>query len=182
MVGLRSIGALVLLGLWFYLLVSYLKGRRPDEDFRIRLLKAATLMGVFVWIVTETLSSVHQLVPLFTAVAWLGSLGILVALKKSRLSIKGAFSWIAPLIGGVLLVLAAIAWTAPPNTWDSMTYHLTRVMHWKVNASVAFYPTHIPRELYQHPFAEILILHTVLLSGGDRLANLPQFLDRKSVV
>ena len=56
-----------------------------------------------------------------------------------------------------------------------MTYHLSRVMHWIQNQSLAFYPTTIPRQLYLGPGAEILILHLQILSGGDRLANFVQY-------
>jgi len=72
----------------------------------------------------------------------------------------------------VLLLLAGVGATlAPVNNWDSMTYHLPRVFHWLQNASVQHYPTHITRQLYQGPFAEFVILHTVALTGTDALAN-----------
>ena len=77
------------------------------------------------------------------------------------------------LIGAVTLMIVLVA---PPNTWDSMTYHMSRVMHWEQNRSVAFYPTHIMRQLHLNPGAEYAILHLQLLWGGDRLANLVQWL------
>src|SRR4029453_2950809 len=72
-------------------------------------------------------------------------------------------------------VTAFIALAAAPNTWDSMTYHLTRVMHWEQERSLHFYATNIQRQLHLTPGAEYVILHLHLLSGGDRLANLPQW-------
>lgn len=71
--------------------------------------------------------------------------------------------------------IGIIAWYAPPNTYDSLTYHMARVAHWQQNASVAIYPTAIARQ-YEYPaFSEYAILHLQVLTGGDRLANFVQF-------
>jgi Dolichyl-phosphate-mannose-protein mannosyltransferase len=59
----------------------------------------------------------------------------------------------------------------PPNNWDSLTYHLSRIMYWLGNGSVAHFPTHILRHLYQPPFAEYCIMHINLLNGNDYLSN-----------
>jgi hypothetical protein len=75
----------------------------------------------------------------------------------------------------LLLSTGIIAWAAPPNTFDSMTYHMSRVMHWIQNQSVDFYPTTILRQLLSAPWAEYAILHTVVLGGTDRLANFVQW-------
>jgi len=72
--------------------------------------------------------------------------------------------------------LGIIALIAPPNTYDAMTYHMSRVMHWIQNHSVIYYPTHIPRQLYYPSFPEYVILHFQLLSGGDHWANFVQWL------
>lgn len=76
-------------------------------------------------------------------------------------------------IGGATLVTALVA---APNTWDSMTYHLPRVAHWAGHGSVAHYPTSIDRQLWQPPLGEYLMLIPYVLTGGDRLANLPAWL------
>ncbi|MDJ1504455.1 hypothetical protein [Xanthocytophaga agilis] len=78
-------------------------------------------------------------------------------------------------IGSLLILLFAIGLMTPPNTWDSMTYHMARVMHWIQNQSVDHYPSHIIRQHYQPPFAEYIILHLQLLSGTDQWANLVQW-------
>ena len=78
-------------------------------------------------------------------------------------------------IGVIVLIVGFIALVAPPNTWDSMTYHLARVAHWTQNRSVAFYPASDQRQLYQHPWAEYVITQLQVLSGGDRFANLGQW-------
>jgi hypothetical protein len=43
----------------------------------------------------------------------------------------------------IVLVTLGIAGLGWPSTDDSMSYHLAWVQHWRQNASVAFYPTHI---------------------------------------
>ena len=56
-----------------------------------------------------------------------------------------------------------------------MTYHMSRVVHWIQDRSVANYPTHILRQLHQNPWSEFAILHFQVLSGSDRFANLIQW-------
>jgi len=41
----------------------------------------------------------------------------------------------------------------PPNNWDSLTYHMSRIMYWLSNENLNHFPTHILRHLYQPPFA-----------------------------
>jgi hypothetical protein len=77
------------------------------------------------------------------------------------------------LIGGVTLLIALYS---PPNSGDSQSYHLARVEHWIQNRSLEFYLTSNTRQLMLPPFAEVLILHFRLLSGGDRFDNLVQWL------
>ncbi len=83
------------------------------------------------------------------------------------------------IVGGIILVLGttlATALIAPPNNWDSMTYHMPRVMHWLQNQSIAHYPTPILRQISFPPGNAALISHLQLLSGGDSYANLVQWL------
>lgn len=75
----------------------------------------------------------------------------------------------------VAITTLMIALFAYPNNWDSMTYHLSRVMHWIQNGNVNHYATHIERQISQPPLAEYFILHFYLLSGIDRFANLVQW-------
>ncbi|WP_158634618.1 ArnT family glycosyltransferase [Flavobacterium cauense] len=64
----------------------------------------------------------------------------------------------------------------PPNNWDSLTYHMPRIMYWIGNESVAHFPSHILRHLYQPPFAEYFILNLNLLNGNDYFSNTVQLL------
>jgi len=74
----------------------------------------------------------------------------------------------------IIFTLAMVAYVYPPNTYDSMTYHLPRVMHWVQAHSLYPYPTSIERQIQMQPMAEFLILDLDLLSGTDRLFNFVQ--------
>jgi len=79
------------------------------------------------------------------------------------------------LVASVLSITLVIALIYPPNNWDSMTYHMSRVAEWIQRGSVDFYPTSIDRQNYQPPLAEFAILHLQLLSKSDRFANTIQW-------
>ncbi|MBI4898339.1 MAG: glycosyltransferase family 39 protein [Actinobacteria bacterium] len=67
-------------------------------------------------------------------------------------------------------IVGAVALLAAPNNWDSMTYHLARVVAWIRLGGVAHYATNVEPQLYQPPGAEMLIAQWQLLTGGDLLA------------
>ncbi len=73
------------------------------------------------------------------------------------------------------LVILIVALIAPPNSIDSVQYHMPRVAHWAQQQSIANYATPIERQLYMPPFSEMAILQLYILFGGDRLANLVQW-------
>ena len=84
----------------------------------------------------------------------------------------------ALLLGATAAIITTVgidAVVAAPNGWDSMTYHMGRVVHWMQDATVALYPASAVPQLYQPPWAEFVILHLQILSGGDHLANLVQW-------
>ena len=64
----------------------------------------------------------------------------------------------------------------PPNNYDSLNYHLARIPNWISNHSIAHFPTHIIYQIYHPPFAEYVVMHFNLLSGGDYFSNSVQFL------
>jgi hypothetical protein len=167
---------------WLFLFLLFYR----SHCWRSSILLAAIAWGTIVTAVVETLS-------LFTAVtfgwvllAWIAINLTLVALclklkiaKAARLdfSVQIPLHLILLLAGIVFIVITVgiIAIVAPPNTWDSMAYHMARVAHWIQNQTVAHYPTNYLPQLTQSPWTEFAILHLQILSGGDRFANLVQW-------
>ena len=93
---------------------------------------------------------------------------------KPKLEIKEIILLL--IITGIIITIAVIAFIAPPNNWDSMTYHMSRVAHWHQNQTLAHYPTGIERQIVMAPGAELYILHfQTLMNGSDRMANLIQW-------
>jgi len=146
-------------------------------DFLMRL---AVMFGVFITVSTEFLSLFSLTRPLPVFVCWMLFAGVVIFFRKSFVVqptrfFKLSFS-LLPL--AVLCVLTlAIALAGAPNTWDSMTYHMSRVANWFSLGSVARYPTHIERQAFLNPWAEYAVLHFyTLLAGNDRLANIVQWI------
>lgn len=135
----------------------------------------------------EGLSVFHCLTKEAVAGGW-GLVIILVLsgmmfIRRKRQLIKSVFvnklsfwEWAGLFVTALIIGLIGLnAIFAAPNNWDSMTYHLPRVMHWIQNQSVDHYSTHILRQLYQPPGAEFLILHSQILADGDRFVNCIQW-------
>lgn len=155
------------------------------QGWRSAFLSASIVWGLSVTIITEILS-IPKLLTFgwlsgawaVTGLAWLVVTFRLIQGKVKRRPLPTLPPSVAMLVLGVMIIVTTtgfIAVMAPPNTSDSMTYHMSRVVHWIQNRNVAFYPTHIPRQLHQNPWAEFAILHLQILSSGDRFANLVQW-------
>ncbi len=151
-------------------------------------LAAVIIWGTIFWAITETLSLFSRLDFSTLFIAWAFFLVTFLVIfsgnfnKKSfsfSISISGLTITEKALLAGtvfICLITLVIALKAPPNTWDSMTYHMSRVEHWIQNKSLLHYPTTIGRQLYNPPFAEMLILNFQILSKSDILANFVQWL------
>jgi hypothetical protein len=59
---------------------------------------------------------------------------------------------------------------------DAMVYHMPRTVMWMSNHRVSFYPAPDYQQPVFAPWAEYAMTQTTLLSGGDRFANLVEFL------
>lgn len=157
------------------------------DSWRDAALFSSVLCGLLVTAGTEFLSALNSID--FNSVAGLWGLSCLVGMIVLGLTLsdKKAFPKLGSprfcyseyllLFGGVAIVaiVGLVALIAPPNTWDSMVYHMSRVVHWIQDRNVAFYPTPILRQLHQNPWAEFAIMHLQILSGSDRFANLVQW-------
>jgi hypothetical protein len=157
------------------------------EKIRDAFIYAAVVWGVLIVISTEVLSALEEIsfkgVFLFWFMASLFVLFLLYAFQRGKrrtliltekpisISVKTIISIIAIFV----FLEGLVALIAPPTNWDAMTYHMSRVVHWIQNRSLDFYSTSILRQDYQMPWAEYVILHFQVLSGGDYLANLVQW-------
>jgi hypothetical protein len=182
-----------LAGIWLTLLF-YSKQR----SWRGASLSAAVSLGVLVTVSTEGLSLGHWFNQAGVCLVWLvvnaGLLGLLVRRRsplpvvwRSPLSVgpslktwfkpEGMLYWATAVISlGIILLTGTIAVLAPPNNWDTLSYVMPRVVHWIQNQSVEHYPAHYTAQLYNEPWAEFAVAQLQLLSGGDRFANLLQWL------
>lgn len=170
----------------FYLLFRGFSHSPQVSNRREGFLQAAIVWGVLVVISTEMLSLFRvfngTFLQVFWSVVFLGALVFWLRMvsgqnpaMRDKISFNIFERVVLIFLSGIVMISGLIAWTAAPNTWDSMTYHLPRVMHWLQNHSVANYPTHNTRQLFLGPWAEFAISHFQLLSNGDRFANLVQW-------
>lgn len=99
----------------------------------------------------------------------------MIALKQDENHRSVVDNLILILLIVVIGATGAIALTAAPNNYDSMTTHLSRVIFWMQNSGVQPFQTPtVPQAAYP-PAAEYGLLHIMLLSGTDRFVNLLQF-------
>lgn len=188
---------LLILLLWIIGLLFGIRTFRhtnQEADWRFAALVVFVSFGVLVWLMSELLGALHQLSIIGVATLWTSIiLFLLIYLWRNQISLFGNLtlasftdlgnirrhlsrSSLLPTLFLVLVIglLGLIAFASSPNNWDSMTYHLSRVMHWQQNQSISFYPTHILRQLHTGPWVEIAILQFQILAGNDRLANFVQ--------
>lgn len=156
--------------------------KNKSESFREKIVKVWICYYLFVCISTEILSSFNILNRLILAIVYcVTGLCLLFVFRKKifRLKIKIALPkywiWYLLLFEIIFLPLLLIALYYPPNNYDSLTYHLSRVEHWIQNNNVNFYTTNNDRQLFMPPLTEYVILHWRLLAGGDNLVNLVQY-------
>lgn len=96
-------------------------------------------------------------------------------LKRLRESFRAltAEEWIG---GTIIAVLVAgelvVCLISLPSSLDGLSYHLARVEHWRVNASIGPYATGIERQVMFAPGAEYLMLMVRLLTDSIRLGSL----------
>ena len=188
-----------LLFVFFVQLFIFQSERGGFQKIRLSFVKAAVVFALLIFLSTEALSFFTLIDSRSVALFWLAA-NLLPAgyffhrIRNSNFSaraflpslknmLRARAAWTADTthklyfaaLAFIYSVVFIIALAAPPNTDDSMTYHMARVANWAQNGSVAFYPTQVLRQLYNVPLAEYSILHLQLLAGTDRFANLAQF-------
>jgi hypothetical protein len=171
---LVALGALPVLT---YALVAY--AVRPVAPVfgrvRLALVRAAVLVGSGAVFTVEVLGALHALRFWTVLVGWLAGLAVAAVAAWRR---RGGLPGLArpPVVLAVLMLAElVVALAAPPNNWDSQTYHLPKIEHWVQQGTVDFFPTGIHRQVTLAPGAEYLLLHLRLLTGADTLDNLLQW-------
>lgn len=165
-----------------------LLGKNNFSGIAETVIKTTLIFSGILFLVTELLSGFHSLNLFSLAIFWGTFNVILIALllrNQGKVTLRLMVQKIKfyyqnlllkeKLLIGVLLILLCLLLAQgllyPPNNWDSLTYHMSRIMYWIGNESVDYFPTHILRHLYQPPFAEYFILNINLLNGNDFLSN-----------
>src|SRR5262245_55230074 len=111
--------------------------------WRTSFLTAALAWGTLLTVITEALSIFRLLTQAWVAGAWaLISLVLCLRLYRSRRQSavengRGQTERLAQPLQSLLYAtglltasVGLIALVAPPNNWDSMAYHMPRVVHW----------------------------------------------------
>jgi len=186
---------MAILPVLFFVLLSLLLQLWDPSDFRESILKSYLISGFIVLASTEVLSKFNLISFGGVLSIWSGLnlivLGILIKTARKNQVFSQKFKtnakqvslpkltptaiiclFILILICGTTLYIAL---KAPPNNYDSMTYHMARVSNWIQNQNINYYPTATPRQNYSMPLAEFWILHLQLLSKSDQFANLVQW-------
>ena len=176
------------------LILLVLIGSKLFHYRREALLAALMAWALIVTVLTEVLSLVGGLNAILLTLGWLAvTAGLAFFLWQAygpRLLKAAPQHWFSPnafidlpatlklstvLLTLALLAIGATAVIAAPNHSDSMEYHLSRVMHWIQNGSVAHYPSHNIFQLYQNPWSEFAIAHLQILSHSDRFSGSVQW-------
>lgn len=173
----------------FLLFLSLKKDNRGLSTLAEALIGSLVTTGLVVTIITEILSLADTICfPAITAAWFIADAAMLYLCTFLAKRKPGCFRFppqpnlssmdLLSLCGMATLAIAllVIALICPPNTWDSMTYHLGRIIHWMQNENLNPYPTHITRQLHMSPWAEQAIMHMQLLTSSDRFANVIQWI------
>lgn len=148
-------------------------------------MRAAVLLAGYAIVAAELLSLAEAIKLPEIAIVWVAPIlvSLVIAFRNlgmiRRPSFAGKFSWIeiGLLIGiiSIIAITASVAWLTPPQTWDSLNYHMPRVAQWAQNDSLGHYATGIEIQNSRTPAAEILMLHFFVLSQADALATFVQW-------
>lgn len=169
-------------------LTLFIHGKSAGGDWRQSVLHASSLWGAYTVLSTEILSLFNALTQVALALVWifallLAILGLYsvrnhISLRLPSLDIRrGVQRWILwASLGLIVLLTLIVAVKSPPQTWDSLNYHMSRVAHWAQAHALQHYATGIEVQNNMPPGAEIFVAHTYILSQSDHWVNLVQWL------
>jgi hypothetical protein len=106
-------------------------------------MRLAVACGVAVVAITEALSAVHAVGRVPLLICW-ALFAVWVAWRKWSVPVFSRDPVVLLCAAGSAAVLALTGVTAalsPPNSADTMAYHLPRVVYWAQQGSVRFFPT-----------------------------------------
>ena len=162
-------------------MVLWIGNTWPEGGWRGSALRALAVWGAYLIFLTEVLSRLEAIEAIWLAIGWTIPSAVLGAwfLKKRRTGWVLSLPRLRPpsdiLMAGVVALIviltAIVAWFSPPQTWDSLTYHMSRVAHWAQQESVEPFATGIETQNSRSPMAEFATLHAYTLASGDRLVN-----------
>jgi hypothetical protein len=155
---------------------------------KLALLRSISFVGIYAVGILEVLNILSGITKINIAIAWiipiLLALGSIIYKRNQGLALRlpqidlrrGNFEATGyVIIFLILLGTALVAWYAPPQTWDSLNYRMSRVAHWAQNRSLEPFATGIEIQNSNLPGAELLFLHAYLLAGGDQFVNFVQW-------
>ncbi len=174
--------------------IIFLIFNKTCKDWRDSVISTSVSWGVILTITTESLSYFKLI-----SFSWLTGGWILISIlltyiyfrivpklektsaTNNHLQIEQNYKKKLPInlllygVGFIVILVGLIARIAPSNNWDSMDYHMSRVVYWIQYHSVSHYPTSYTPQLYQNPWSEFTILNFQILSSSDYYANLVQW-------
>lgn len=170
--------------------ICFLFSRYPNWGLPRILLRAILICSLSLLLSIELLGRVRAITPWGLAIFWMaptlaiGWLGLRSLTRRINSSAIGSTSQRLAgidkvILGLVFLVIVAIlvvAVVVPPNGYEVLHYHMSRVAHWAQNRTPAPYATGVETQNSRPPFADFALLTLLVLSGGDTLAALPQWL------
>jgi Dolichyl-phosphate-mannose-protein mannosyltransferase len=183
--ALPLIAFIILLVVWF----------TKAESFRPAFVGAAVTWGAALFGISEALSAINEFRLAGIAAGWLGvTLLSTVWLWRTTQGFSHGWrsrimtQWNARrsdnqdipygLLAGCALIVTGsglIALVGPPNTPDSMYYHMVRVVNWLDHRNISNYPNIYLPQSYMPPWAEYAMAHLFALASGDRFVNCVQW-------
>jgi hypothetical protein len=163
-----------------------LEGARGQGPIRDRIIVGAVLAAVWAVAGAEVLSLFNALSfwPLLIwwsiPVACLIAVVVRLKLYATRFTFHHSKDWLLTAVCiSIALILGTtfiVAIATPPNDIDSLDYHLPRQIYWMQQGHVDFHPANDLRQIIMPPLAEYIGVQLMILTEGDRLLNLIQWL------